>query len=60
VNLRREFELWSFNIIETAIDCENFGNWGKYSLHYAMFRYDLHRLTCLKKPMGSREWNMVV
>jgi hypothetical protein len=29
-------------------------------VHYAMFRYCPHRLTCLDKPMGSRELNVMV
>ena len=36
INLRRNFELWTFNIVETAIDYEDF----VCVLHYAMFKYD--------------------
>ena len=25
-----------------------------------MARYSFHRLTCLNKPMGAREWNVMV
>ena len=39
MNLRRDFELWTFNIIETAIDYGDFGSWTKCILHSAMFRY---------------------
>jgi hypothetical protein len=28
--------------------------------YYAMFRYGAHRLMCLNKPMGAREWNIMV
>ena len=31
-----------------------------YFLHYAMFRYGSHRLICLNKPIGAREWNVMV
>ena len=39
MNLRRDFELWTFNILETAIDYENFESWTECILHYAMFKY---------------------
>ena len=29
-------------------------------LHYAMARYGPHRFMCLNKPIGAREWNVVV
>jgi hypothetical protein len=60
MNLRRNFELWTFNIIETAIDYEDSGSWTKCILHYAMFRYGPHRFIYLDKPIGAREWNMIV
>ena len=31
-----------------------------YFLRYAMFRYGSHRLICLNKPIGAREWNVMV
>ena len=52
MNVRRDFELWAFSIVETAIDYGDFGSWTKCILHYAMFRYGSHRLMCLNKPMG--------
>jgi hypothetical protein len=39
MNLRRDLELWTFNIVETAIDYGSFGSWTKCILYYAMFRY---------------------
>jgi hypothetical protein len=39
MNLRRDLELWTFNIVETAIDYEDFKSCTKYILHYAMFKY---------------------
>jgi hypothetical protein len=60
INLRRGFELWTFNIVEPAIDYGSFESWTKYILHYAIFRYGPHRLMCLIKPMGAREWNVMV
>jgi hypothetical protein len=29
-------------------------------LHCVIFRYGPHRLICLGKPMGAREWNVMV
>ena len=49
MNLRRDFELWTFNIVETAID---YGI--KCILYYAMARYGPHRLMCLNKPIGGQ------
>jgi hypothetical protein len=60
MNLKRDFELMSFNVIDTAIHYEDFRSWTKCVLHYAMFRYGPHRLICLKKPMEAREWNVMV
>ena len=60
MNLRRDLELWTFNIVETAIDYEDFESWTKYILHYAMFKYGSHRLMVLNKSMGTREWNVMV
>ena len=54
MNLRRDLELWTFNIVETAIDYEDFESWTKCILHYAMFKYGPHRLMCLNAwPIGS-------
>jgi hypothetical protein len=55
MNLRRDFELWPFNIIETAIDYGEFGSWTKCTLHCSMFRFGSHRLVFLNKPMGEKE-----
>ena len=62
MNLRRDLELWTFNIVETAVDYEDFESWTKCVLHYAMFKYTPpHRLMCLKKAMdGAREGNVMV
>jgi hypothetical protein len=58
MDLRRDFELWTFNIVETAIDYGDFGSWTKCTFYYAMARYGPHRL-CLNKLMGAREWNVM-
>ena len=58
MNLRRDLELWTFNIVATAIDYEDFESWTKCILHYAMFKYGPHRLMFLN--MGTREWNVMV
>ena len=60
MNLRRGLELWTFTIVETAIDYENFKSWTKFILHYVMFKYGPHRLMCLNKSMGAREWKLMV
>ena len=39
MNLRRDLEIWAFNIVETAIFYEDFESWTKCILHYAMFKY---------------------
>jgi hypothetical protein len=39
MNLRRDFELCSFNIFGTSIDNEDFKSWIKCILHYAVARY---------------------
>jgi len=59
MDLRRDFELYTFNIIKTT-DYGGFGSWTKCILCYAMFRYGPHRLMCLNKPTGAREWNVMV
>ena len=60
MNLRRKFNFWTFNIFETAIDCGDFWNWTKCILHYALLRYGPPILICLNKPLGTRQWNMMV
>ena len=60
MNLRRDLELLTFNIVVTAIDYEDFESWTKCILHYAIFKYAPHRLICLNKSMGAREWNVMV
>ena len=44
----------TFNIVQTALDYGDFGSWTKYTLHYALFMYDIHRLKCLNKSMIAR------
>ena len=60
MNLRRDFELWTLDIVETAIDYGGFGSRTKCILHYSMCRYGPHRLICLSKSLGAREQNVVV
>jgi hypothetical protein len=56
MSLRRDFELWIFNIVETSIDCGT-SEIELNILHYVMARYCPKRLTCLNKPMWTMEWN---
>ena len=44
MNLRRDFELWTFNIVGTAIDYGDFRSWAKCTFYYAMTRYGPYRL----------------
>jgi hypothetical protein len=59
MNLRRDFELWTPIIVETY-RLWDFGSWTEPTLHYAMARHGSRRLLWLNKPMGAREWNVVV
>ena len=60
MNLRRDFELCTFNNVEIALDYGDTGSWTKCILHYAMFRYGPHRFLCLNKSIGAREWIVMV
>jgi hypothetical protein len=58
MNLRRDLELWTFNIVETAMDFES---WTKCILHYlSLSMPPPHRLMCLNKSIGAREWKVMV
>ena len=54
MNLRRDLELWTFNIVVTAIDYEDFESWIKCILHYAMFKYGPHIFLYSNKLIGAR------
>jgi hypothetical protein len=41
MNLRRDFELWTFISVETAIDYGEFGSWTQCIFYYAMARLAL-------------------
>ena len=60
MNLRRDLEHWTFNIVSTTIDYEDFESWTKRILHYATFKYGPHRLMFLNKSMRASEWNGMV
>ena len=60
MNLSRDFDLWTFNIIVTAINYEDVGSWTKCIFYYAMARCGPYKLMCVNRPMGAREWNVVV
>jgi hypothetical protein len=59
-NLKENFELQTFSNVETVIHCGDFWSWTKCILYYTMARYGLHRLKCLNKPVGAKEWNVVI
>ena len=60
MNLRRDLELWTFNIVATAKDYEDFESWTKCILHYACLSMATIDSCFLKKSMGTREWNVMV
>jgi hypothetical protein len=57
---QKRLELWTFNIDETAIDYGNFGSWTKCNFLLCYGSIWPHGLMCLNKPMGAREWNVMV
>jgi hypothetical protein len=58
MNLRRDFELWTFKIVETAIDYGVFESWTKCNFYYTMGMAPID--SCLNKLMGARKWNVMV
>ena len=54
MDLRRDFELWTFNIVDTVQTIGTLEVGLMYFLNYAMARYGPHRLMCLNKPLGAR------
>ena len=60
MNLRRDLELWTFNIVETAIDYEDFGSWTKcicIMLCLSMVPID----SCFfNTSIRAREWNVMI
>ena len=48
--------LWTFNIVKTGIDYVGLS----VHFYYAMASYGPHRCMCLNKPIGAREWNVMV
>ena len=53
MNVRRDSELKTFNIAETAIDYGDFGSWTKYT--FIVLWLDMAPIDsfmCLNKPMG--------
>jgi hypothetical protein len=61
MNLRRDFELWTFDIVDAAIDHGNFGSWTKCTFKILLWIImPSHRLMCLNKPMGAKEYNVMV
>ena len=53
-----DFELWTFNIVQIAIDYGEFRSWAECMFYYAMAMYGLQRLMFLNKSMKAREWNV--
>ena len=45
MHLRRDFQLWTFKIVETIIDCGDFGSVTKYTFE----NHAIARLMCLNK-----------
>jgi hypothetical protein len=60
MTLRRDLERSTFNIVETAIYYEDFESWISAFCIMLCLSMVPHRLMCLKKSMGGREWNVMV
>jgi hypothetical protein len=45
--------------LKSVIDYGDFCSWTRYILYYTMVRFGPHRLMCLYKSIGTREWNVV-
>lgn len=60
INLKGDFGLWIFNIVEIVIEYGNLRGWTVSILHDALARHGPHRIMCLNKPKGDREWNVMV
>ena len=54
MNLRRDLELWTFNIVETGIDYGEFVSSTKCVLHYGMFRYAPPQTHIFKQTYGGQ------
>jgi len=59
MNLRRDFECWTFNIVETAIDYGDL-EVGLNALFIILWLGMAPTDSCLNKPTGARKWDMVV
>jgi hypothetical protein len=55
MNLKKDFEFWTFNIVEMVIDYGDFETWIKYNFYYAMAWYGPCRLIYLNNLWGP-EW----
>jgi hypothetical protein len=59
--LRRDLELLTFTTWLRLLYTKGTLKVGLNKLfYYAMARYGPHKLMCLNKPMGAREWNVIV
>ena len=58
MNLRRDFELLTLLMLLEIMGTLEVGL--NVLFNYAMATYGPHRLMCLNKPMGIREWNVMV
>jgi hypothetical protein len=58
VNLRRDFELWTFNTVETAIDHGDFEV--ELNVFFIMLCLGMALIdSYLNRPTGTREWNVM-
>ena len=53
LDVSQNSECGTFNINETAVEYGDFWSWTKCILHYAMFKYGLHRLM-FEQAYGSQ------
>jgi hypothetical protein len=56
MNLRRGLELWTFNIVETGMGTLQVG----LNVFCIIVCLGMTLMCCLNKPMGAREWNVMV
>jgi hypothetical protein len=58
MNLRRDLELWTFNIVETAMTMRTLKvGLNAFCIMLCLMCPPPHRLMCLNKSMGAREWH---
>jgi hypothetical protein len=60
MNLRRDFKVWTCNVVEIVIGCGDFEIGLNVFFIMLCLGMSLYRLMCLNKPVGVREWTVMV